>query len=89
MNKYANAQSISIDVDIQDDHLKMQIIDDGVGFDTAIAKPGIGLSNMKRRAELFSGKLSIDSSPGNGCTITVQIPIENIDALEIKESAKS
>jgi hypothetical protein len=31
---------------------------------------------MKRRAELFSGKFELDSSPGYGCTLLIDIPLE-------------
>lgn len=80
--KYSNAAYISVDLMITNQkELVMQISDDGVGFDKASIKYGIGFSNMKRRAELFGGSLQIDSSPGNGCNITVTISlVENIMA---------
>ncbi|HTE27686.1 PAS domain-containing sensor histidine kinase [Flavitalea sp.] len=89
INKYANAQSITIDVDIEEQNLIMKIIDDGVGFDISEVKAGIGLSNMKRRAELFAGKMNIDSSPGEGCKITVEIPLKNVDTHSNKEIANA
>jgi len=39
------------------------------------------LANMKRRAELFSGRFEIDSSPGNGCTILIDIPLVEINEI--------
>ena len=65
--KYANATLIEVDVLIHNNNLKMRISDNGIGFNVDTVKGGIGLANMKRRAELFSGKFEIDSSPGNGC----------------------
>jgi len=53
-------------------------LDNGVGFTIDSAKEGIGLTNMKRRAELVNGKLEIESSPGNECKITVDIPLHQI-----------
>lgn len=53
----------------------LKIPDNGVGFNTEDAKYGIGLANMKRRTELFSGNFLIKSSPGNGCVMKVCIPI--------------
>ncbi|MHA4842552.1 ATP-binding protein [Flavitalea antarctica] len=88
INKYARAQSITIDVDIKEQHLIMKIIDDGVGFVTSLVRTGIGLSNMRRRAELFGGKMYIDSSPGKGCKITIEIPLENIDNFSNKIKAE-
>ena len=73
--KYARAGLIEVDVVIYKNKLKMRIADDGVGFDINVVDSGIGIANMKRRAELFSGKFEIDSSPGNGCTVTLDIPL--------------
>ena len=72
--KYAQASMIKVDVIIYNNKLKMRVCDDGVGFNTASVKGGIGIANMKRRAELFAGKLEIDSSPGNGCMVLIDIP---------------
>lgn len=74
--KYAKATLIEVDVLIYNDKLKMRISDNGIGFDAGVVKGGIGLANMKRRTELFSGKFEIDSSPGEGCTIIIDIPLE-------------
>lgn len=79
IQKYANASIIEVDVLMHYHKLKMKISDNGIGFNTDKVKAGIGLANMKRRAELFSGKFEINSSPGNGCEIIIGIPL-----LEIK-----
>jgi len=36
---------------------------------------GNGLNNMKRRAELLKGKLSIDSQPGKGTSVELNFPV--------------
>ncbi len=77
--KYANATVIEVDVIIYKKTLKMKITDNGIGFNMNTVKRGIGLANMKRRSELFSGKFEIDSSPGNGCTLLVAIPVKEIE----------
>jgi signal transduction histidine kinase len=59
----------------------MSIADNGVGFDTTNVKGGIGLANMKRRAELFSGNLIIQSAPGDGCTLLIDIPLRDINKI--------
>ncbi|MEO7048603.1 MAG: response regulator [Ferruginibacter sp.] len=74
--KYAKASDITVDVIVVGDNLKMKIADNGVGFDTSVRKEGIGLANMKRRSELFFGNLEIISSPGNGCEIIIDVPIQ-------------
>lgn len=76
--KYAKAKRIEVEVFIYNDKLNMSITDDGIGFDVKAVKGGIGIANMKRRAELFSGKLDIISSPGNGCKILIEIPLGKV-----------
>jgi len=81
--KYAQATVIEVNVLIYNCKLKMHIIDNGIGFDTSTAKNGIGLANMKRRTELFSGKFEIKSSPGTGCSIIVDIPLVKTNVPEL------
>lgn len=83
IQKYAIATSIEVDVLIYNNKLKMRVTDNGIGFNTNTVKSGIGLANMKRRAELFSGKFQLVSSPGNGCTIAIEIPL--LEARELKK----
>jgi signal transduction histidine kinase len=61
---------------VKNKKLKMRIADDGIGFDINAAKGGIGLSNMRRRVELFYGKFDIFSSPGHGCELVIDIPLK-------------
>ena len=73
--KYAQATAVEVDMLIYNNKLKMRIADNGIGFDSEEVRSGIGISNMRRRAELFSGKFDISTSPGNGCTVLVDIPL--------------
>ena len=73
--KYADASSIKVEVIIHNHKLKMNVTDDGAGFDVNSVINGIGFSNMKRRAELFFGTLEINSSKGCGCELAVEIPL--------------
>jgi PAS domain S-box-containing protein len=77
--KYSKGTIIEVGVFIFNNKLKMRIADDGVGFDVSCVKEGIGLANIKRRAELFSGKLQIKSEPGKGCELLITIPINEIN----------
>jgi len=73
--KYSKASEVDVDIYLHKDCVVMSVTDNGVGFDTKLIRQGIGLTNIKRRAELFSGGLEIVSSPGNGCELTVKIPL--------------
>ena len=72
---HSNCTDIEVSVFVYHNLLHMRIADNGVGFEMADVKKGIGLANMKRRAELFSGKLYINTSLGQGCEVMVIIPI--------------
>jgi signal transduction histidine kinase len=52
----------------------LEINDDGKGFDAQKLRKGIGLANIKNRAELFGGKMEIISDAGEGCLINVMVP---------------
>lgn len=54
--------------------LSISINDDGRGFD-APASDGNGLSNMRRRATLVGGRLAVQSTPGHGTTVTLDVPM--------------
>ena len=74
--KHAEASKVSIDVWLTKKLIKLSIEDNGKGFDLNSLKNGIGLENMKRRAEMFSGKCKFKSSPGNGCELLVEMPLQ-------------
>lgn len=76
ISKYARAKVIDIDIIILKNNLIFSIADNGVGFEHSITKKGIGLANIKRRAELFSGRMDIETAPGEGCKVIVTIPLK-------------
>lgn len=77
--KYANASAINVNVQMPGDgYLLFSVADDGSGFDVSTIKKGIGLANMRRRAELFNGFIKIDAAPGKGCKVTIAIPLSEL-----------
>ncbi|MGZ5189442.1 MAG: response regulator [Flavisolibacter sp.] len=69
--KYADASSVTICIQSTPEQIHLLIADNGKGFDPALRRNGIGITNMISRAELFNGKVKIDSAPGNGCLVEV------------------
>lgn len=51
----------------------------GKGFNLTKKWKGIGTSNMINRAESFNGKLTIQSSPGKGCSLQVLVPLYELN----------
>ncbi len=75
--KHANAQQVKIELWWSVDHLIILIADDGCGFDTNAPRPStsFGLRIMQERAAQLAGLLSIQSEPGHGTALTLQIPL--------------
>jgi signal transduction histidine kinase len=74
--RHAHAGHIGILLEQTDGWVKLFVEDDGVGFAPDESKDGeqLGLVGMRERAEMFGGSLSIESSPGNGTAIIVEVP---------------
>lgn len=64
--KHARCHQISIHIDCSNDLVHITAADDGVGFFTAQQYSGIGLMNMKRRAEQLQATFNLSSEPGTG-----------------------
>ena len=75
--KHARATQIDIKLAYPDNALQLQIYDNGVGFDAdnlAADKIGMGLQNIRKRAAIVDGDVSIRSANGEGTDITILIP---------------
>jgi signal transduction histidine kinase len=56
----------------------LEVEDDGCGFETAAAHDGhFGLDSMRSRADEIGAELQIDSAPGRGTIVRVELPTEN------------
>ena len=75
IHKYAKASCVKVVLNAHANAVIMTIEDNGIGFDTDKKKTGVGLTNIINRAESFNGSAKIISSPGNGCQLTIQIPL--------------
>lgn len=73
--KHAAAGMVTISVKTERGSVFIAVYDDGKGFDVEEKRKGIGLKNIAHRVESFNGEFSIDSSPGKGCQIAIQIPL--------------
>ncbi len=73
--KYAEASIVEVSVTIAAGNVKLSITDNGKGFNMHAVKTGIGLQNIKRRAEMYAGKFTCTSAPGKGCEVIVVIPL--------------
>ncbi|MBW4657227.1 MAG: sensor histidine kinase [Drouetiella hepatica Uher 2000/2452] len=75
IRKYANASEVNISLEAIAPHLHLTIQDNGDGFQIAENQTGFGLQGMRERTIALGGQMQIDSQLGQGCCITVQIPL--------------
>lgn len=72
--KHARAKNIIVQLTQYDDTLNLIIEDDGLGFSTAEMTVGMGFKNLEKRIEQINGSFHIDSEPGHGTTVMINIP---------------
>jgi signal transduction histidine kinase len=74
--KHAQAQRIAVQLRQDDQTVALEIADDGVGFDPAAnaSRGGLGLRGMAERAARLGGHLAVESRPGEGTRVRVEVP---------------
>jgi signal transduction histidine kinase len=73
--KHSGADEICTDFDFANGSLQISIRDNGIGFEVQKASlVGLGINNITHRASLIGGKAEIESTVGEGTTITLTIP---------------
>ena len=73
--RHAAAKQIVVELFTEEGNIELIIADDGVGFNPDTIRKGMGLQNMRSRAELLSGTIQIASVPGKGSKVKVVLPI--------------
>jgi PAS domain S-box-containing protein len=74
---HGRAQRIDMAVLEHEGHLTLIVEDDGQGFDVAAAARGgaLGILGMRERAEMLGGTATIESRPGKGTTVYIEVPV--------------
>ncbi|HEY6423168.1 MAG TPA: GAF domain-containing sensor histidine kinase [Pseudonocardiaceae bacterium] len=75
--QHASPQRIRVRLDSSGTATRLQVSDDGHGFDlaaTARTSRRLGLASMRERAEALGGTLQVDTAPGEGTTVTLEVP---------------
>ena len=86
VGKHAGASRVTVSLAAENGSVRLRINDDGVGFDPITAsrllgEGHFGLAGMRERVEMVGGHLSIDSAPGHGTTVDVEManrPVEQV-----------
>lgn len=72
---HSGARHVWIDGRVIDGQIRIEVGDDGAGFDPAAPSPGLGLDGMKERAAILDAGLEIRSRVGEGTTVALSLPL--------------
>ena len=76
--RHANAKIVSINLLFDEDAIKLQVIDDGNGFEKKeVKKEHLGIRGMRERVEMLGGTFTVESDPHNGTEITAVLGRED------------
>ena len=72
--KYVAASRADVTLSYEARQIRLNVVDDGQGFDISSVARGHGLENVNRRTEELDGSVTIESVPGEGTSVTVTLP---------------
>jgi PAS domain S-box-containing protein len=81
--RHAAATTITIWVRTENGHVSLSVHDNGIGFDPNMATAGMGLANMRQRAEAIGGQMSISEAPVRGTTVNVSVAVEPVGGVRL------
>ena len=73
--KHAQATTVHVLVRVGRDEVRVEVQDNGAGFDTEARSSGFGLAGMRERVYLSGGRLDVESSP-NGTAVRAKMPVK-------------
>jgi signal transduction histidine kinase len=74
--RHADAERLRLRLAAADGRLELTVSDDGVGFDPtapSVRSRRLGLTSMEERAQALGGTLTIESEPGRGTTVRLEV----------------
>jgi two-component system sensor histidine kinase UhpB len=77
--KHSQASHVNLSLRAADHSIRLSVSDDGSGFITGPAgskTASFGLAGMRERAALLGGKLAVQSAPGKGVKVTLELPLK-------------
>lgn len=87
-SKYAAAKNILVTLDFEERRLRLNVSDDGKGFDVnspPASDSGFGLKGMQERAAEIHAEFSISSEPGEGTIVTLTLPLPDSRTATVME----
>ena len=78
VRRHSGAGEANVAISSHEGTLRVEVSDDGRGFDPEALPPGIGTHGMRERILGLGGKLEVESEPGGGTTVRLEVPLENV-----------
>jgi PAS domain S-box-containing protein len=73
--RHSDARRVEVILSNSRDKARVEVADDGRGFDPASIRSGVGLSGMRERASEIGGEFAVESGPGQGTRIKAEFPL--------------
>ncbi len=91
INKHAQASNVTVSLLYEDSRIKVDITDDGIGFDVqgvlrdadTGANSGYGILGLRERVSLLEGDVNIYSKPGEGTRVNIEIPLSSLEVHDV------
>lgn len=90
--KHARARRAWVRLSCRGGRVRLSCRDDGAGFDAAALEAswprteGFGLFHVKERAEYLGGRVEVESAPGRGALLVVELPARSCDSKEMRDA---
>ena len=72
--RHSGARRVRVVLGATDEEIRVEVTDDGVGFDARETAEGVGLNAMRERTALLDGRLEVLSEPAKGTTVSLRVP---------------
>jgi signal transduction histidine kinase len=92
--KHSGVRTATVNVTVTNEHLRMEVIDEGVGFEWQLSlfetrTEGFGLWSVAERIREAAGELTVDTAPGRGCRVSVIFPLTRRNGTPATSGDKS
>jgi signal transduction histidine kinase len=85
--KHSGATELRVRLSADEAVLRLEVSDDGVGFEPALRAAGGGLANIRDRVAAVGGTLAVESAAGRGSRLVVELPVTAAAATEVEQPA--
>jgi|WetSurMetagenome_2_1015567.scaffolds.fasta_scaffold18074_4 signal transduction histidine kinase len=82
VGRHARATRVSVTLDSTPISVQLRVDDDGVGFDQKQPPSGMGLGNMRTRAQAVGGVIHVTSEPGKGALVRLSVPHAPLESVD-------